>query len=298
MNTKKKVLITGGSGFIGRHLTTFLQKKGYDVAILDRTVKNPIPNTTVFEGDILDKEIVSKAMKGMKYVYHLAGLLGTEELLFNTIEAAKVNIIGSLTVMEAAVKNKTKLVLISKPNPWLNTYSITKETSEKFCQMYQKEFGLTAVIIKWFSVYGPGQKHYGVQKAVPTFIMKALKNEDIPVFDTGQQTADFIYTSDAIKATVLVAESKKAEGEIVEIGTGHETKVIDLAKDIIRISGSKSKIVHFPMRKGEDKKAHVVADISKLTGLTNFEPVINLEKGLKKTVAYYETLLDAKDLYF
>jgi UDP-glucose 4-epimerase len=291
MKKDKKVLITGGSGFIGRHAAELLKEKGYMVAILDRTVKKPIAGVRVFEGDIRDEKIVNKAMNGMDYVYHLAGLLGTEELLFHTIEAADVNIIGSLRIMEAAVKNKTKLLLVSKPNPWLNTYSITKETSEKFCMMFQKEFALKAAIVKWFSVYGPGQKHYGVQKAVPTFIMKALKNENIPIFDTGRQTADFIYTSDAIQATVLVAESKKAQGEIVEIGTGKETKVEDLAKMIIGMTGSKSKIVHLPMRKGEDKGAHVVADTTKLKKLTHFKPKIDLETGIRETIAYYKTIV-------
>ncbi len=291
MEKKKKILITGGSGFIGRHLTQLLQEKRYSVFWLDKSVKHTLPRVKVFQGDIRNETIVNKAMKGMDYVYHLAGLLGTEELLFNTIEAAEVNIIGSLTIMEAAVKNNTKLLLVSKPNPWLNTYSITKETSEKFCLMYQKEFGLKAVIVKWFSVYGPGQKHYGVQKAVPTFIVRALKGESLPVFDRGRQTADFIYTSDAVRATIQVAESKKAEGKIVEIGTGKETRIIDLAKMILRMTGSTSKIEYLPMRKGEDRGARVVADIKLLNKLTNFTPKVGLEEGMAQTIAYYKDLL-------
>lgn len=287
---KTSVLITGGGGFIGRHLTTILQEKGYSVAILDRHTKNVLKNVDVFEGDVQDEKVVNRAMKGMDYVYHLAGLLGTEELLFNTIEATKVNVIGSLTVMEAAVKNKTKLLLVSKPNPWLNTYSITKETSEKFCMMYRKEFGLQAAIVKWFSVYGPGQKHYGVQKAVPTFIVNAFRGKPLPVFDTGKQTADFIYTSDAIRATIMVAEAPEAEGKIVEIGTGEETRIIDLAKMIIRMTGSKSKIEYLPMRKGEDKGAHVVADVRLLKKLTKFKPEIDLETGMKETVESYREI--------
>ena len=291
MKKQKNVLITGGSGFIGRHMTTLLLEKGYSVALLDRSDKNILPGVKVFKGDVCDKNIVAKAMNGMDYVYHLAGLLGTEELLFNSIEATQVNVIGSLTIMEEAAKNKTKLLLVSKPNPWLNTYSITKETSEKFCMMYRKEFGLKAAIVKWFSVYGPGQKHYGVQKAVPTFIVNALEGKSLPVFDDGRQTADFIFTSDAVKATIMVAESKEAEGQIVEIGTGEETKIIDLAKMIIRMTNSKSKIKNLSMRKGEDVGAHVVADIRLLKRFTQFKPEVDLETGMAETIEYYRKLL-------
>lgn len=289
--TKKRVLITGGSGFIGKHLTNLLQEKGYAVSLLDKSDKNIPKNVKIFKGDVCDPQVVARAMKGMDYVYHLAGLLGTEELLFNTAEAVKVNIGGAVNVMQEAAHNKTKLLLVSKPNPWLNTYSITKEASEKFCMMYRKEFGLKAAIVKWFSVYGPGQKYGHVQKAVPTFIIAALENKPLPVFDNGIQTADFIYTSDAVRATMEVAESKKAEGEIVEIGTGEETKIIDLAKMIIKLTGSKSKIKYLPMRKGEDVGAHVVADVRLLKRFTNFKPEVDLHTGMMETVEYYRKLL-------
>jgi UDP-glucose 4-epimerase len=288
---KNKVLVTGGGGFIGKHLINLLTEKGYHVSLLDRSDKIDDKRVKVFKGDVCDRKVVAKAMKGMDYVYHLAGLLGTEELLFESIEATKVNVIGALTIMEEAAKNKTKLLLVSKPNPWLNTYSITKEASEKFCMMFQKEFGLKAAIVKWFSVYGPGQKHYGVQKAVPTFIVAALKGEPLPVFDRGQQTADFIYASDAVRATVEVAESKEAEGQIVEIGTGEETKIIDLAKLVIKMTNSKSKIKFLKMRKGEDLGSHVVADIRLLKRFTGFKPEVDFQTGMQKTIDYYREIV-------
>lgn len=157
--------------------------------------------------------------------------------------------------------------------------------------MYRKEFGLKAAIVKWFSVYGPGQKYGHVQKAVPTFIIAALQNKPIPVFDNGNQTADFIFTSDAVRATMMVAESKAAEGEIVEIGTGEETKIIDLAKMIIKMTGSKSKIKYEKMRKGEDVGAHVVADVRLLKRFTNFKPEVDLETGMRETIDYYREII-------
>lgn len=287
----KKILVTGGSGFIGKHLINELLKKKYIVSILDRTPKNVQRNVVVFQGDIQDRNLVAKAMKNIDLVYHLAGVLGTSELNTQSINAVKTNVIGSLNVLEEARINKSKVLLVSKPNVWINTYSITKDASEKFCMMFEKEFGLKAVIVKWFSVYGPGQKHYGVQKAVPTFIVRALKNQPLPIFGSGKQMADFIYTSDTIHATILAAEDEKMEGKIVEIGTGKGTRVIDLAKIIIRESKSRSKLQFLPMRGGEVPETQVVANITLLRKL-KFKPLVNFNEGIKETIGFYKNLLE------
>lgn len=286
----QRVLITGGSGFIGSHLAQLLLKKNHRVAVLDRSPKKVIKGVKVFRGDVTRQKDVEKAMRGVDLVYHLAGVLGTEELNTKAASATKINIGGAVNILDAALKNHTKVLLVSKPNVWLNTYSITKEASEKFCEMYQKEFGLKAAIVKWFSVYGPGQKHYGVQKAVPTFIVRALKNEPLPVFDDGSQMADFIFTSDTVLATMKVAESSKMEGKIVEIGTGKGTKIANLARLIIKLCQSRSKISWEKMRGGEDPHTKVVADTKLLSSL-GFQPKVGLEDGLKATIAYYRQLL-------
>lgn len=286
----KKILITGGSGFIGQHLIKGLLEKNYQVAVLDRTPKNLPEQVTIFQGDIRDRAAVKRAMRGRDGVYHLAGVLGTEELNTRSIEATEINVIGALNILEEALVNKTKVLLVSKPNVWLNTYSITKEASEKFCLMFQKEFGLKAVIVKWFSVYGPGQKHYGVQKAVPTFIVRALQNKSLPIFGSGHQEADFIYVTDTIAATIKAAEAALMEGKIVEIGTGRGTKVIDLAKLIIKLCQSQSKLQFLRMRGGEDSETKVIAKTAILKKL-KFKPQVKLEEGLKKTIAFYRELL-------
>lgn len=286
----KKILITGGSGFIGQYLIKGLLKKNYQVAVLDRTPRNLPEQVIIFQGDIRDRAAVRKAMQDMDGAYHLAGLLGTEELNTRSIEATEINVIGALNMLEEALVNKTKVLLVSKPNVWLNTYSITKEASEKFCLMFQKELGLKAVIVKWFSVYGPGQKHYGVQKAVPTFIVRALQNKPLPIFGSGHQEADFIYVTDTIAATIKAAEANKMEGEMVEIGTGKGTKVVDLAKMIIKLCQSQSKLQFLPMRGGEDAETKVIANTAMLKKL-KFKPEVKLEEGLKKTISFYKSLL-------
>lgn len=288
---KTKVLVTGGGGFIGKHLIELLRQKGYIVSSYERGNVNLGPGIHNFQGDVLDKQALNKAMKDQDEVYHLAGLLGTSELQYQSVKAAEINIIGAINVFDAALKYGTKVILISKPNPWLNTYSVTKEASEKFCQIYQRYFGLKAVIIKWFNVYGPGQKYKHVQKAVPTFIIQALKNQPLPVYDDGKQQGDFVYVTDSVNATIKIANTPKALGKTVEIGTGVGTTVNKLAKLIIKLSNSKSKIQYLPMRIGENPHTLVVAKLTELKKLYVFKPEVDLISGLKLTIDYYRKLL-------
>jgi len=231
------------------------------------------------------------AVKGKDFVFHLAGLLGTHELVDNAVEAVKVNVIGTLNVLDACVKHGAKLIEVSKPNVWLNTYSITKETAEKFTMMYRKEFGVKSAIVKWFNVYGPGQKlvdEVGYKKAIPTWIVAGLKGEDIEIYGNGKQTVDLIHTSDTVDATISVAENFDAcESQVFEIGA-EEIELNEVAEIIQKETGGKSKIIHIPMRKGEDENTRIRADISKIYYLTDWKPKLFFEEGIKQTIKWYQ----------
>lgn len=273
----RKALITGGKGFIGNHLSRQLDKRGYHIEMFDMTEGN----------DATNRDLVFDRVQGYDVIFHLAGVLGTHELNTEAYEATRINVGGALNIYDAAVQSGARVVLAAKPNPWLNVYSITKETAEKFGIMYAQMHGLDFRAGRFFSLYGPGQKIHGVQKAIPTFIVRALGNEPIPVFGTGNQTADFIHAEDATEALVILGHMENAHGEIVEIGTGEPTTVNFLANLIIKLCKSKSKIEHIPMRSGEPLDAQVVADTSKMTTLLQFSPKITLEDGLKETIDWY-----------
>lgn len=292
----KQALVTGGNGFIGRTLIKILLRKGYKVTTFDRSNSQKEKGVMAILGDVRSARSVEHAVRGKDIVFHLAGVLGTSELQQNVSGAVKTNILGTVNVFEACSKNGAFVVLVSKPNPWLNVYSITKESSEKFFHLYRREKGLKGVIVKWFSVYGPGQKYKSVQKAVPTFIVNALQNKSLPVYGDGKQTADFVYVADTCEATVNVSENVKAEGEIVEIGTGIETQVLDLAKKILKLTKSSSKIVLYPMRSGEMPKARVYANLKNLRRYVKFKPSVTLDEGLALTIDYYQNLLGIKRL--
>lgn len=285
-----KCLITGSSGFIGSHVADELIKRGHEVYGLDITPPkwNRLPTKI---GSVTDKEAVYDAMKGMDFVFHLAGMLGTHELVDAPIKAAEVNIIGTLTVLDACKHFGTKIIEISKPNCWINTYTITKVAAESFVEMYRREHGVRAATVKWFNVYGPRQplqEESGYKKLIPTAIVNALKNKDIEIYGDGEQTMDLIHTRDTVDATIGVMENwDQCEGGVFEIGVGQEFTVNEIVKKIIQLTNSASKITHIPMRKGEWENTHIKADIRNLQTKTPWHQKVSIDDGLTETIQWY-----------
>ena len=279
----KKVLVTGSSGFIGSHLKEALVARGYKVKPFD-----------FVEGqDIRDFKMIKKAVKDVNVVFNLAGLLGTAELIESQVaQAVEVNVIGSVNVLEAARQYGVDVVQISKPNLWLNTYSITKKAAEDFVKMYFKEHEVKTWIVKWFNIFGPRQ-HYGLpQKLAATAIVKALKNEPIPVFGNGGQTADHFYVVDAVNAAIDIYECPKVIGLPVEVGSGKEMTVNAFVKQVVKLTRSSSKIHYLAMRRGEDEHTQVKADISLLRDVVGFKPQYKFTEALIKTINYYQKHLN------
>jgi len=255
-----KILVTGAAGFIGRHLVKGLLRRGYQVVGFDMRGYQVVGfdkrkeniGISFICGDITTFNLDEIFKEGdIEIVFHLAGLLGTTELFHRIIEAERVNVLGTLNLLESMRKNDiTKIIFVSKPNIWkYNVYTITKENCERYLEMYREIYGFKCVITRPFNVYCPGELLKEYRKAIPYFIIAALKNKPLEVFGTGEQTMDAIYIDDVVEALILSAE--KMPKEVVEIGTGKPIKVIDLARKIIELTGSKSKVVYKPMRKGE-----------------------------------------------
>jgi UDP-glucose 4-epimerase len=279
-----KILITGGTGFIGSHLATLLEAKRHDVTLLSYEGGVFVGSTKFILADITDREKILDIIPKFDVVYHLAGLLGTNELIKEAYRASRVNIIGTINILDGALKNKTKVIHITKPNVWLNTYSITKEAGEKFTKMYYEQMGLPSV--KWLNVYGPRQSFH-CQKAVPFFIRWALKNESIEIWGSGEQTMDLIHAKDAARATIMIGENKNLEGQTVDVGTGVETTVNWLADKIITMTNSRSKVRHLSMRAGETSATRLAADTFILNKF-GFKTEYTLEGGLRETVEWYK----------
>lgn len=292
-----EILVTGGSGFIGRFLVRELVKEGKKVIVLDKRIdtelQRELPKVRFYEGDITKGIPWEKLLDEVDTVYHLAGLLGTSELFPRIIEAETVNVLGTLTLLENMRKyDVNKIVFTSKPNIWKhNVYTITKENCERYLRMYHEIYDIKTVILCPYNVYGPEEKIEEYRKAVPYFIISALQNKPLEVYGNGEQTMDLIHVRDAVRAFLLAGENEKAVGKTIEIGSATETSVNHLAEMIIKLSNSKSKIVHIPMRKGEVENTRLCASISDMRVLLDFIPKIELEEGLEDTIKHYRETL-------
>ncbi|HLE82336.1 MAG TPA: NAD-dependent epimerase/dehydratase family protein [Dehalococcoidia bacterium] len=272
-----RVLVTGGSGFIGGHVVARLRGQGHEPVLFDRHAQT---GSEVFLGDVRDYAGVDAAVGDCDGVIHLAAVLGTQESLGAIDTAVNVNVNGSLNVFNAVRRYGLPAVYIAVGNHWMNNpYSISKTTAERFALMFNKEFGTTIAVVRAYNAYGPGQKAGPVRKIIPNFIIPALRDEELIVYGDGSQVMDMIYVGDV--ASILV----RALGQcvVIEAGTGRHTTVRQIAELVCEIVG-RGRIVHVPMRPGEPPGSVVVAP----------EPlssdVVPLEEGLRLTIPYYERL--------
>lgn len=284
-----KALVTGSTGFIGSHLVERLLELGHEVTTLDRVANNSPRIVRAFEADILDASKVREATAGQDMVYHLSAILGTSELVVQAHDAVDVNINGTVNVLDACRSEGASLLFVSKPNPWLNTYSITKHAAEQFCLMYRSEFQIPVTIVKPFNVYGP-REAVGpgrVQKLIPNTILKALNNQPLTIFGSGDQINDYIFVDDVVRLLVDLSVSDKAINGTYDLGTGKGRTVNEVCRLILNLTGSDSRIERLPMRPGESSSTALRADLTQLERVMPVGEFLGLSDGLTRTVKYY-----------
>jgi UDP-glucose 4-epimerase len=304
-----KILVTGGAGFIGSHYADALIDRGDEVTVFDGNPQVHEFRARYIRGDLRDRDAVDKAVRGQDYIIHAGGILGTHETVETAYETSETNILGGINILEAVRKHGAGIISISKPNVWLNPYSITKDCLEKFCFAYVNEFDLRVAIVKLFNVYGPRQKYTGVRKAIPTWIVNALRREPIEIFGEGTSTMDLVHTRDVVDGTIGIIENfdkccvrKSAvpaldvysnfsvyNEQVLELGSGRGIAVNKALENLnVAMGRIPMEVRHIPMRRGELDGSQLRANISRLSTLTGFKPKMSLGVGLKDTVEYYE----------
>jgi UDP-glucose 4-epimerase len=280
--------VTGGSGFIGRALVRELEACGREVTVFD-----PTANDGSGGASILELEALTLALEGVDVVYHLAGVLGTTELLAASALAVDVNVKGTVRVLDACRASQVNRVfLCTKPNDWLNTYSITKRAGEDFGRLYAKHFGLDVRILRWLNVYGPGQKVHPIRKAVPWMILQALHGRPIEVFGSGEQPVDLIYVDDLARVTRAYTSLEGVDCAVRDTGLSVRITANELAWRIRDLACSQSSVKHLPMRPGEDE--HIPVKLlgsptaCELAGIPD-RPT-GLSDGIRRTIDYYRHL--------
>lgn len=303
-----KVVVTGGSGFIGSHIVEYWAGHNAEVHVIDNLRTGcyenirGIPGTQFHNVSITDRDAVFEIVEGATYIHHLAALVSVPESITKPLECVDINVTGLINVLDAAVRHKISKIVHSSsaavygdnpespkttamlPMP-KSPYGITKLDGEYYLQSYRENFGLNTASLRYFNVFGPRQdpaSQYAA--AIPIFIRKAIDNEPITIYGDGEQTRDFIYVKDVVSANVLAATKPDATG-VFNVASGHTITIGTLAKLIISETGSKSRIVYARERPGDIK--HSLASIERTKSDLNFEPHYTLLDGLKNTIEFF-----------
>lgn len=286
-----RVLVTGGSGFIGRYVCSALRTSGHQPVVFER--KTTRPNAEVMLGDVRDYTAVNMAVGETDAVIHLAGVLGTAETVDDPKPAMETNILGALNVFQCLRFYDKPGVYITLGNYWMNNpYSISKSTSERLALMFNKEHGTRIAVVRAMNAYGPGQKTAPVRKIMPTLINKALNDEALTIYGDGEQVMDQIYVTDVAQVLVraLLIDHGMYDSVAFEAASGYPSTVNEIAETIIARVG-KGRIEHVPMRPGEEPGATVLGDPATLKPLDIFpEELVSLRDGIDKTVEYYQSI--------
>jgi UDP-glucose 4-epimerase len=316
-----RFLITGGSGFIGSHLVETLVARGDEVVIIDNQSTGSIKNLQKIEskvkfisGDVLDKALLQKNVSEADYVVHLAAALGVFNIVRKPLQSLRINIQGTENVLEWADKFKKPVLIASTSEVYgkndkvpLNeeddriighplksrwSYSEAKAVDESLAYFYFLENKLPIRIVRFFNTVGPRQVgQYGM--VVPRFVTAALRNESIQVYGSGDQIRCFCHVSDAIRALLLVIDSEKAIGQVFNLGNNQQISIMDLAKKVIEITGSKSEINKIPYSEaypaGFEDMQRRVPDISKITNLLGWSPEIGLEQIIRDIADFHRS---------
>jgi UDP-glucuronate decarboxylase len=310
----EKVLITGGAGFIGSHLCDRLIKDGCDVICLDNYFTGSKDNIRHLIGndrfELVRHDVTTPYFAEVDKVFNLACPASPINYQFNPIKTLKTSIYGTLNMLGLAKRVKAKILHTSTSEVygdpsihpqtesyWGNVnpigirscYDEGKRAAETLCMDYHRQHGIKVKIIRIFNTYGPRMdKNDG--RVVSNFIVQALSGKDITIYGDGLQTRSFQYIDDLVEGMVRMMNTGDDFTGPVNIGNPGEFSMLELANEVIRLTGSKSKIMFEPLPQDDPKqrKPDISLAFEKLDG---WKPQVNLEAGLKKTIAYFDELL-------
>ncbi|OLB02404.1 MAG: SDR family oxidoreductase [Nitrospirae bacterium] len=301
-----KVLVTGGAGFIGSHLVDRLIQEGHEVVVVDNLLTGKRRNLNK-EARFYKQDVQSSRLERVfsrerpLLVMHLAAQVDLRRSVEDPIFDAQVNILGTLNVLQQAVKYGTRKVIFassggaiygeqdifpapeSHPIRPLSPYGISKLNGEQYLAYYQRVSGIQHVILRYSNVYGPRQDPEGEAGVVAIFMGKMLAGEQPIINGNGRQTRDFVFVDDVVEAN-LAAMGKEVQG-IYNVGTAEETSINDLFRLLVELTNAGCKELHGPAKKGE--QARSVVDISRLRQELGWEPKVPLREGLKRTVEFF-----------
>lgn len=305
-----KLLVTGGAGFIGSHVSKLLLDQGHEVTIIDNLSHGnqaSIDKRAVFvNADMLNQQKLEEVLPGHGAVIHMASLIEVGESVKHPAEFVENNILGTAQLLEAMRKTGVKKIIFSssvcvygKPSKLPiteddplgeqeNIYGVTKVTMEQLCLLYHNLHNFDVTILRYFNPYGPGELHRPETHAIPNFIKAVLEKKPLPLYWKGEQVRDFIYIDDLAVAHMLPLNLTGLH--IYNVGTETRAKVADVVKTIFKLVGYEVPIEDKGERKGD--VASLVASAEKIKKELGWEAKVSLEEGLRKTIEFFKALMD------
>ena len=306
------VLVTGGNGAVGCNLVKRLLEQDAKVTVLDDFSQSGTgnlqkhQNLVIVKGDITDNKSLSKIFsKKFDYVFHLAARFANELSVKDPLEDLRVNVQGTLQMLLYASKQQPERFLYTSssslyghqqnsvmkedlmPNP-STPYATSKLTAEYYCKSIHELYGMDYTIVRLSNSYGPYDPPGRYRNVIPNFFENAMHKKPLTITGTGKETRDFTFVEDCVEGIILAATKKGGKNETFNLGTGKETQIHDIAKLILNITGSKSKINHKPMRSFDHVKRRKM-DISKAKRMIGYNPSTLIEQGLEKTYEWFLT---------
>jgi len=318
-----RYLVTGGAGFIGSHLVEHLVGEGHDVAVLDDFSTGKRENLEalqkqieIIEGSVTDSATCARACRGVDFVLHQAALASVPRSLGDPLATHHANATGTLNVLLAARDAKVKRVVYAAsssaygntaelpkhermvPRP-LSPYAVSKLAGEQYCRAITASFGVETVALRYFNIFGPRQDPASQYAAVvPKFITAAQSSEGPVIYGDGEQTRDFTYVANAVRANMLacIAPADECCGEVFNVGCGARISVNDLWRKIATLLECTAQPHYVPSRKGDVRDS--LASLQRSEQVLGYSPVATLEDGLRHTVEWYtlrKALADATE---
>jgi UDP-glucose 4-epimerase len=321
MVDRKKVLVTGGAGFVGSHVVEGLVSAGCRVTVLDNLSTGKLGNIDEFlrsggarfvEGDVLDLKVVEECVDGVDAVIHLGGVASVPLSVENPALTYKTNVNGTLNLLNSCARAKVgrfvfasssavygeprrlpvKESYVTRP---VSPYAISKLQAERRCVDFQEQKLLKTVILRLFNVYGPRQAASEYAGVITSFVDRARRGLPLVVYGDGTQTRDFIHVRDVVDAFLRVLEGKKAEGRVFNIGSGKRVSVNELAKNVLELANLDLPIVYKKPREGDLR--HMFADVSRAIRLLGYGAKVTLEDGLRTVFGSSTTASDETEKF-
>jgi nucleoside-diphosphate-sugar epimerase len=301
----RNILVTGGAGFIGSHLVPQLLEKGHSVTVLDNLSTGKLenlngvidhPKFTFQRGDILDKTILNEIFERIDSVIHLAALIDISASIADPIQNHEVNVNGTFNMLHAAIKhNVKKFVFASSTAVYgdaktlpvqeniavhpISPYAASKVAGEAYCSAFASCFGLETIALRFFNIYGLRSENSPYSGVITKFLQKIVKGEVLTIDGDGEQTRDFIYVSDVVKAVILALEHEGLKGEVFNVCTGVPTSINQLAATLKTVTGKNPNVKRGPARLGDIRSSY--GDPTKAAENFGFRASADLTEGLQ-----------------